>query len=293
MRNLFYLLIKNGGLMTLLLTQALAFYIIVGREDSFQREIYLYNVSKWANYVNAWRKTLRDYNGLIEKNKSLQAEIAQLRGENENIRLISLVLRDTVNIILADSVLRNDSLRRVTIRPYYVITPAQVVDNTIHYNNNWLLINRGSADGIVPHCGVIATDGIVGILRHVDEHFSTVMSVLHRQTKISALLKKQGAYGSLVWEGQSPRHMTLKYIPKHINVSIGDTIVTSGLSAMFPKNHLVGVVDAKPSIDSDNTYFMNIPVRLTHDLSRTDLVYVVRNLFGEETQRLMEKTKYE
>lgn len=293
MRNLLYLLIKNGGLMTLLLSQALAFYVIVGREDSTQREIYLYNTSKWANYVNAWRKKLQDYNGLIEKNKSLQAEIAQLRGENENMRLLSLVTRDTVNVILPDSSMRSDSLRRLRIRPSYEIIPAQVVDNSVHYNNNWILLNRGSADGIVPHCGVIASDGIVGVLRHVDKHFSVAMSALHRQTRISAMLKKHGVYGSLVWEGKSPRNMTLKYIPKHIEVSIGDTVATSGLSAMFPKNHLIGIVDAKPSIDPDNTYFMNISVRLTHDLSRSDAVYIVRNIFGEEMQRLMEKTKYE
>ncbi|MFN4079421.1 MAG: rod shape-determining protein MreC [Saprospiraceae bacterium] len=293
MRNLLYLLIKNGGLMTLLLSQAIAFYVIVGREDSTQREIYLYNTSKWANYVNAWRKKFQDYNGLIEKNKRLQAEIAQLRGENENMRLFSLISRDTINIILPDSALRSDSLRRLRIRPSYEVIPAQVVDNSVHYDNNWILLNRGSADGIVPHCGVIASDGIVGVLRHVDKHFSVAMSVLHRQTRVSAMLKKHGAYGSLVWEGKSPRNMTLKYIPKHIEVSIGDTVATSGLSAMFPKNHLIGIVDAKPSIDPDNTYFMNIPVRLTHDLSRTDAVYIVRNIFGEEMQRLMEKTKYE
>lgn len=167
--------------------------------------------------------------------------------------------------------------------------------------NNWLILNRGSNDGLRPDMGVVTPKGIVGIVRHVSPHFSLVMSVLHRETRISVALVlekdkdkgKEKALGSLIWEGGNPHEMTLKYIPKHFGMDSLGQIVTSGYSDFFPKGVPVGTVSNKPKEDPDNLYFSIAKVRLSQDLSTVDNVYVVDHRFITELDSLKQKVKNE
>ena len=125
----------------------------------------------------------------------------------------------------------------------YEYIPALVINNSVNLQNNYLTVNRGLRHGVQPNAGVITSDGIVGITIKSSKRYSTVLSLLHRDTKISAMIKRNGYHGSLVWKTMNSRNMTLDAIPKHADVQMNDTIITSGYSSIFPEGLMIGVVD--------------------------------------------------
>lgn len=293
MGKILQLLLRNGGFVTLVLVEAFCFFIIVQYNEK-QNAIFSHSAALFAGNTLEKRQQLTDYVGLRDRIDSLSKVNARLLTDLANARIIRVPRRDTMFTYASfDSLNRVDSIRRKVMRPFYEFYTASVIGNSISNANNWLMINRGSRDGIGPNMAVMTNNGIVGIVRHVDDHFSMVMSVLHRQTKISAVLDEHGAFGSLIWEGGDPNVMTLKYIPKHFTVKEGSRVATSGFSQMFPKNIDIGTIEGEPSPDPENPYFLIMKVKLSQDMSRVADVYVVKNLFQPEQDSLQAKVRNE
>lgn len=292
MVKILQLLLRNGGFVTLVLVEAFCFFIIVQFNEK-QNAIFTHSAGLFAGRTLERRQQLSDYVGLRERIDSLSKVNARLQTDLANARIIKIPRRDTFNIVILDSLTRLDSIKRKVMRPLYEYYTATVISNSIGNANNWLMINRGSKDGIRPNMAVVTNNGIVGIVRHVDDHFSMVMSVLHRQTKISAVLSDYGAFGSLIWEGGDPDVMTLKYIPKHFAVKHGNRVATSGFSQMFPKNIDIGTVEGETAPDPENPYFLVMKVKLSQDMSTVGDVYVVKNLFQPEQDSLQVKVRNE
>lgn len=149
---------------------------------------------------------------------------------------------------------------------------ARVVNNTTNLRQNFIILDVGKNDGVTQGMGVICAHGVVGIVTSVLDNNSSVISMLNTNTKISARHKKSGAFGSLIWNGEDYRKVMLTDIPLHINLSVGDTIATSGYSALFPRDIPIGeVVDFEK--DDGNVY--SIDVELFADFKMLDYVYVV------------------
>jgi rod shape-determining protein MreC len=292
MNTILQLFIRNGGFLTLVLVEAFCFYVIVQNNER-QRAIYFHSLGRLTNNMLEKERRTLDYFRLQERADSLQAENARLLTLWENARQVRVPYRDTFFTATYDSIAGRDSLRRRLVRPLYEFIPAQVIGNTVNGANNWLIINRGSRDEISNNSAVISAQGLVGIVWHVDPDFAMVMSLLHRETKISAALKRQRSFGSLVWEGGDPAIMTLKFIPKHVEIRERDTVVTSGYSQIFPKDVLIGTVEGKVEQDPENPYFVVARVRLSQDLSQVGDVYVVNNLFRPALDSLKQRVTYE
>lgn len=292
MGKILQLLLRNGGFVTLVLVEALCFFLIVQFNEK-QNAIFTHTSGVFAGRTLEKRQQFADYIGLRERMDSLAKVNARLQTDLANARIVRIPRKDTSYIALFDSLNRTDSVRRRVMRPLYEYFTATVISNSISSANNWLMINRGSIDHITPNMAVVTNNGIVGIVRHVDDHFAMVMSVLHRQTKISAALSKFNSFGSLIWEGGDPNVMTLKYIPKHFEVKAGDEVVTSGFSQMFPRKILIGYVEGDISQDPENPYFLIMKVRLSQDMSTVGDVYVVNNLFQSEQDSIQVKARNE
>jgi rod shape-determining protein MreC len=293
MRNILLLFVRNGGFVSFVLAEAFCFWVILQYNDT-QKAIFTHTSGIFAGNMLEKQQQLTDYLNLNTRVDSLLRENERLLAQVANARRLQMPYRDTFYTVLFDTINPVDSIRRKVIRPSYRFTAARVVGNSIHSANNWLMINRGSADSLRSNMAVITPKGLVGIVRHVDAHFAMVMSVLHRQTRISVSLPRQGnPFGQLIWEGGDPTIMTLRYIPKHFNIQPGDPVETSGLSDMFPKGILVGWVADKPEKDPENPYFFLIKVRLSQDVSLVNDVYVVNNIFQTEMQQVQQKAKNE
>lgn len=167
----------------------------------------------------------------------------------------------------------------------YTFVDGEIVFNSINRKDNYFTINRGKRDGVLPKMGVMAPNGIAGIVINTTDSYSLVQSILSlNKIKINAALKKSGYFGTLTWRGEDSRIMHLSDVPKYVPLQIGDTIVTDGKSAIFPQGIMVGKV-AGYEVDS-KTGFWDISVELSEKMGNLSKIYVVKNLKKAEVSKI-------
>ena len=218
-----------------------------------------------------------EYINLGDVNKKLAKEIAILKNEQ----------KAAFTKLKGHLVYIGDSL----YTQQYQFLSAKVVNSTVNRRTNYLIINQGSEQEIQPDMGVIGPDGLVGIVKDVSAHYSSVFSLLHRKIQITAKIKKNNYFGIITWNEQDPTIISLQDIANHADISIGDTVVSRGASTVFPSNILIGTIDSFKSIKEDNTY--EIKVKLSTDFNNLSYVYVVRNLLKDEQLQLESELKEE
>lgn len=200
--------------------------------------------------VNSRYSNLRSYFSLQETNQLLAKENAALR----NALPINFQLPDSSILNVKDSTLI-DSLGRAR---KYTYLPAKVIGNTYTLQNNYLMLERGSLQGIKKGMSVIGPSGIVGVVVETTDNISKVMSLLHRNSKVSAMLKKDNSAGSIEWDGADPHYLILKNVSKSSKVIKGDSVVTSNYSANFPSHLLIGTVASIIVDPSSNFYSLKV-----------------------------------
>jgi len=163
---------------------------------------------------------------------------------------------------------------------------ARVIKNSINRQKNYLMLNRGTKDGIGIDMGVVSVDGVVGTVIRVSENYSLVMSVLNISNRINARIKKNGHTGTLEWDGKNYRKGILTDIPTHVMMFKGDTVVTSGNSHIFPENVMIGTIDKY--ISEKGNKFNKATVDFSVDYNNVYYVYVISNLMKEEQLKLQE-----
>ncbi|MCB0644446.1 MAG: rod shape-determining protein MreC [Phaeodactylibacter sp.] len=270
MRNLIQLFLRYGGVFLFLLLEGVSFYLVVQYNES-QNKIWFSSVNNLTGSLDEFSERTSLYMHLQRINDSLAAENAWLRS-----KLLNRSYFQTEQII--------DSILAAMPDSPFVAIPAMVVNNSTTRSNNFITLNKGSNDGVEPHMGVIAPNGIVGIVREVSSNYAVAMSLLHRQTRITAALKKGRDLGSLIWQDIGRSQMYLEDIPKHANLAKGDTVITSGYSYRFPKDIPIGVVDTFWLEPGSNSH--TIKVKLFIDLNRIEYVQILKNLNSAEPKQL-------
>ena len=167
-----------------------------------------------------------------------------------------------------------------TIKGNAHVIPARVINNEFRKPENYLTLDKGSLSQIERGMAVISREGAVGIIKSVSSHFSTVASILNRKLMTSSQLNKTNTLCTVQWNLESPLVADVKYIPRHINIGIGDTVSTSGYNAVFPAEIMLGTIVSYQL--PDESPFYDAKIKLSSDLSSIDAVYVIRNpLKGE------------
>ena len=275
MRNLFLLIIRYSGFLSFLGFELLCFFLIINF-NSNQHKIWIHSSNYFSGLLYEKVDAVTRYWNLSVVADSLSSENARLRAELRDARFQEEVLQGTV----IDE----------NWKQHYSFTSAEVVNNSINRFNNYLTLNRGARHGIKPRMGVINEDGIVGIVTRVDNYYSAVMSLLNKETRIAASIKRNNFFGSVVWQNSNPTIAQLTDIPKHASIAIGDTIQTSGFSSIFPGGIPIGsVLDVNLPAGSN---FYNVDIKLFNDLSKAKYVYVINNLLRLE-QKSVEETEDE
>ncbi len=256
MQNLFRFLVRNGALLLFIGLELICLWLIVGMNERQQVLFYEFSGSL-AGTVNARYTQFADYISLRTVNDSLMAENARLRE-------MLYQRAGPVSTITSQD----------TATPFTVV-PARVVRNSVNQRNNFMIIDRGSNDGVAPGMGVLHDQGPVGLVVAVTPGFSKVMSLLHGDAMVSSAIRRTNYFGALVWRSPNPTRMQLEAVPKHADIVIGDTVVTTGQSFIFPGDLVIGVVDTFFLERGSN--FFTIDVVLQMDISRIDNVYVAHN----------------
>lgn len=171
----------------------------------------------------------------------------------------------------------------------YTITSGQVIKNSYANQRNYVTINKGRNDSIKPDMGVITSEGILGIIESVSNRYSTVQSILNENSNINAKLKNTNHFGSLKWNAETFNEVQLVDIPRLVPLVIGDTIVTGGMSSIFPENIPIGTI--KKFDLNDSKSFWNIEIALFNDMTNINNVYIVNNTDQEEVIELQEETE--
>ncbi len=275
MRNLWLFISKYNAFFLLIIFFTISLILLI-KNNSFQR------ASVWnsSNQVVAqsYEKVneISSYLSLGKTNDSLAAENARLRNQ-------------LATSFTSDSI-KQGIVRDTTLKQQYTYTVATVINNSVHQKNNYLTINRGSKHGISKGMGVTSAKGIVGIVLNVNENFSTIRSLLHSETKVSANVN--GSIGSIVWgEGNyDPRFAYLKDIQSHLNIKKGNRVVTSEFS-MFPQGTAIGYVAETRTSKGDNS--LDIKIKLDTDFATLDYVYVINNILSAQQLSLEAQNKIE
>lgn len=161
-----------------------------------------------------------------------------------------------------------------TIGPYrYIMANAVKVSNNKHHN--YIVIDKGSEDGVAELSGIITSSGVVGIVDAIGKHYSYGRSFRNSDMVVSARIGREGPAGELMWDGMSSNGAVLREIPHHIRLHPGDTVYTSGFSAIFPPDIPLGVT-GEATVVNGSTY--NIDVTLFMDFSSVRYVTVVDNV---------------
>lgn len=271
MRNLWLFFLRYYAFFLFLALEAIAIVLMVNN-NSYHRASYFNSANNFSAEIFEYVSNARSFVNLQSLNDSLSKENARLR----NLLLSSPYSNKITKVTVGDSTMRR-----------YSYIEAKVINNSVNKRNNYLTIDRGSLHGIKEKMGVICGDGIVGTVKDVSEHYSTVISFLHKDSYVSAQLNSSKEYGSLVWDGMNPKFAYLKDIPTHVKIKIGDSVSTTGFSQKYPKDIFIGRVIKCDLNSGDNFY--NIKIALSTNFSTLRYVYIVEDNFSEEIRTLEAK----
>lgn len=166
----------------------------------------------------------------------------------------------------------------------YRLIPATVVSNSIRRDNNYLVINRGAADGVRSEMGVVASGGVVGIVYLTAPHHALVLPVTNVKSSISCRVRGQHYFGYLQWKSGSSRHAFVDDIPRYAKVKPGACIETSGYSAVFPPGLFVGRVKRVGNSPDGQSY--QLDVVLGNDFADLHDVAVIATPYRAEIDTL-------
>ncbi len=232
-------------------------------------------IYKQYNSVEYYFQLKRTNDSLVKANERLYNKLKQ-----------DFEMPDTINKISIDTI-RIDSTEKYR---KYKFMQAKVIGNSISLPNNYIQLNRGILQGAQKDLGVIdVNNAVVGTVIDISNNYAVVMSLLHRQSNISAKLKKTGETGNIVWDGKDPNLLLLKDIGKNAKVNKGDTIITSGFSDKFPYGLLIGTIDGIVEDKSTNTY--SLKVKTAANFNNLAFVYIINNLLKEEPAELLKRAK--
>ena len=257
---------------------------LVFNSNYFHKSKVLIFSNSIANYSTENFNYLKEYFELKKINSNLLEENLFLKNQLEKINK---------NISL-------DSLTNIN----FSYKNAKVISNNLSSFKNRLVINKGIKDGLKNEMGVINSDGIIGIVNYTSKNYSSIMSILNIETKINAKIKKTSHFGTLEWDGLSTKYLKLNDIPETAKIKIGDSIVTGGMSLIFPEGIKIGVVSkiskhenqvtsysVRPGNNDAFKYesrenYLNIKVKLNTDMSNLNNVYIIESLNREEFQKV-------
>lgn len=271
MYNLFRFFLRYHLFISFVLLEVFCFYLVY-RTKHYNQVAYIATANAASGKVYKTARTVSDYLNLRNVNDSLMAENAALRAR----------LRESVIDSKVDSIQVTDTAGKYI--QHFTYLPARVIRNSVNQPANLIYLDKGKLQGVAKQMGVINANGIVGQVIGTTENYAAVMSVLSKDFKVSAKLKKNEYAGNLHWDGIGSTTATLDDIPKHVNAKVGDTIVTSGFSELYPRNVMIGKIK-KVRMEPDKN-FLFISVDLSTEFGNLNYVYVVKNLKRNELQTL-------
>lgn len=277
MRNLLNFLMKYNYWFLFLLLEVASF-VLLFRFNRYQQSVYLTSANGVAGAIYGVAGSVSSYfylktvnADLLERNVWLERKVEVLEKAFAEQGPDSVMLHSLENLVSAK----------------YEVYRATVIKNSLNRVDNYLTLDKGSVDSIRPEMGVVDANGVVGIVYKTSPHYSLVISLLNSKSNLSCKISGSGYFGYLHWEGTDAQYAYLRDLPRHAEFSVGDTVVTSGYSAVFPEGVMVGTVDEMT--DSHDGLSYRVKVKLATDFGKVTQVCIISRA-GQEEQKSLEET---
>lgn len=271
MRSLLNFLLRFRTLILFLVLEAVAL-VMISTSHNYHQTIF-YGIS-------------RNISGFVAKRLERGTYYFRLRQVNDElVRENTILKREIVSLSSA----RQEGMTAVTDSVNgvnYTYLNARVISNSVNKQKNFITLDKGTRHGVALGMGVASPSGVVGVVVGVSRNYSVVMSLLNTDFRLSASIARNDYFGSLAWDGTNYRYARLSEIPHHVTVNEGDTIVTSGFSAIFPAGLMAGTLTGEQKRGGD---FVSLKVMLSVDFKKLTNVYVIGNLTREEREKLEEE----
>ena len=279
MRNLLNFFLKYNYWFLFILLEVISFALLF-RFNNYQGSAFFTSSNQVAGMVYEAANNVTGYFHL----KSINDDLVQ---KNVELELQMERLRSALMELTSDSTglerMKSDALKG------YDIYRANVINNSLTHVDNYITLDKGENDGIRSEMGVINGSGVVGIVYHTSANYSVVIPILNSKSSISCKIKRSDYFGFLKWDGGSSEYATVKDMPRHSLFSLGDTIVTSGHSAVFPGGIPIGTVEDMSDSHDGLSYLLK--VKLFTDFGRLNDVRVIKQKGQEEQLELEQKVK--
>ncbi len=273
MERLINFIYEYRAFLTFLLLELSCSWLVI-ENNQYQSTKYFNSSNRLAANILGFSQGVREYFSLRTINEELAQENANLRTDLERLHQLEQnyfpVNQDTIRVDLYDFV------------------SAKVIANSTNLYKNFITINKGAADGILPGMAAISNDGAVGKVKSVSENYSVLISLLNVDEQISCVIKRTNHFGSARWDGLHQRYSNLLFIPRHATPVVGDTVITSGYNAVFPEGIMVGII-RKANL-REETNFWDIQIELTQDFGRLSFVEVIKSRLKNEKDSLEQIT---
>lgn len=252
MRKLLDFLYRRRTIAIFISLEAVCFWLVVNFNQR-QNADFLNSSNVVSAKISMTSQNVSDYFDLTEINEQLMRENALLQS------------RLSIGNELSDSV--------QSYSENFQVIDSRVINNTFRRSANFLTITGGRRTGILPGMGVISPAGVVGQVKSVSDNYATVYSVLHPKLLISSMIDRTKTKCTVQWDQEEYDEASLKYVPRHIDLNVGDTIVTSGFNSVFPSNIHVGVV-SELNLEEHMTFY-EAKVKLSVDFTSLPNVFVI------------------
>ncbi|MBQ5818891.1 MAG: rod shape-determining protein MreC [Bacteroides sp.] len=275
MRNLLNFLFRYNHCIVFVLLQGVSFLLLFSF-NNYQHSRFFTSANAFVGKIYEATRAVTGYFDLQRQNEVLMERNIWLEQQ----------------LLLADKRLKEMEEANTTSWPAETTTTmfqsykAGVIKNSLNRADNYITLNQGSLAGIKPDMGVIGPNGVVGIVYKTSPHYSLVISLLSSKSNLSCKIAGNEYFGFLQWEGEDSRYAYLKDLPRHAEFAIGDTIVTSGFSTVFPQGMMVGVIEEANDTNDGLSFLLKI--KLATDFGKLRNVHVLARE-GIEEQKLLEE----
>ena len=275
MRNLLEFLAKYNHWFVFLILEVVSM-VLLFQYNSYQGSAWFSSANAVTGKLYEWDANVETFFSLTKVNQELTQRNAYLEQEVQKLS------DSLVSVTKDSSIYHRDQF--ALLRSYRLI-PAKVVANSIDKPGNLMTIDKGSADGIRKDMGVISGTGVVGIVYLVAEHYAIVIPVLNTKSNISCMIQNRGYFGYLRWKGGVSDLAYLEEVPRHAHFKLGDYVVTSGYSAVFPPGVRVGRI--LHVFNSADGLSYRVQLRLSTDFARLRDVCVIDDTAMKERLEIM------
>ena len=275
MRNLLEFLAKYNHWFVFLILEVVSM-VLLFQYNSYQGSAWFSSANAVTGKLYEWDANVETFFSLTKVNQELTQRNAYLEQEVQKLS------DSLVSVTKDSSIYHRDQF--ALLRNYRLI-PAKVVANSIDKPGNLMTIDKGSADGIHKDMGVISGTGVVGIVYLVAEHYAIVIPVLNTKLNISCMIQNRGYFGYLRWKGGVSDLAYLEEVPRHAHFKLGDYVVTSGYSAVFPPGVRVGRI--LHVFNSADGLSYRVQLRLSTDFARLRDVCVIDDTAMKERLEIM------